>query len=408
MLEKEFLEKFSQITLKMGVNLQKDQGLLIVCPVEKHHVAEALCETAYKMGAGTVTVRWECESIERLNYLHDSQRYLTQVPQWVVKSREYLLQENFCYVAISAEDPNCFNGVPADRINKAVQARSKALKKFSDKVMANAIRWCVVSVPTLNWAKTVFPDSPSPQEDLLDAIAKTMRLDGENPLLEWEKHVDNLQRRSKILNDCNFSYLHFTSSSGTDLKVGLADGHNWLSAKEKAQDGLEFIANLPTEEIFTAPHRLRVDGKVYSAKPLVYNGSVIDNFCLTFKDGKVTDYNAERGYQTLKELLDTDQGVLRLGEVALIGKNSPIAQSGILFYNTLFDENASCHLAFGKGYPTTINNSDNMTRQQLKEAGLNDSIEHVDFMIGTCDLKVVGVNKDGSQTTLFLDGDWVI
>ena len=219
-------------------------------------------------------------------------------------------------------------------------------------------------------------------------------LDSENPVEEWQKHISTLQRRANYLNENNFEYLYFCNSLGTDIKVGLAKNH--------------FVANIPTEEIFTAPHKDKINGVVYSALPLSLDGKIVDEFSLTFKDGKVVDFSAKTGYDTLKELIATDEGTLSLGEVALIGKNSPIAKSGILFYNTLFDENASCHLALGKGYPTTIKGGESLTTDQLKELGVNDSVEHIDFMIGTPDLQVYGIKPNGEKVTLFVDGEWII
>ena len=241
-----------------------------------------------------------------------------------------------------------------------------------------------------------------------EEIAKTIRLDSADPVDAWKEHVALLDKRAQFLNGNDFEYLHFTSNNGTDLKVGLANEHNWLSAKEKDCHGMPFIANMPTEEIFTAPHKLKVDGRLVSALPLCYNGQIIDNFTIDFKKGKIVSFSAEKGYETLKGLIYTDKGTLRLGEVALIGKNSPIAKSGVLFYNTLFDENASCHLAIGKGYPTTIKNGENLSKKELSSLGLNDSIEHVDFMIGNTDLSVIGVRKDQTKIVLFEDGDWII
>lgn len=404
----EFYKKFSEVTLKIGVNLQQGQGLEIVCPVEKYEVAEALTQTAYKLGAGTVRVRWENERIDKMFYMHAREDYLTEVPKWIISHRAYLVEKGFCYVAVSAEDPNCFKNVSATRIAKSAIAKSKALKKFSDTVMSNGIRWCVVSVPTFAWAKTVFPNSSDPETDLLNAISKTMRIEGENPVSDWENHIAKLEKHAETLNKYNFKYLHFKNSLGTDLKVGLAENHKWLSAKERAQDGVDFVANLPTEEVFTAPHKNRVDGVVKACLPLNYNGQLINNFSFTFKKGKITDFSAEEGYQTLKELLQTDNGTLRLGEVALIGKNSPIAKSGTLFYNTLFDENASCHLALGKAYPTTIQNGEKLGKKELTKLGVNDSVEHVDFMIGTSDLQITGVTEKGKEISVFENGEWVI
>ena len=408
MLDGKILEQYCKLVLSKGVNLQKGQGLEIVCPVEKSEIAVALAKEGYNMGASIVNVRWENDQIARLLYENASMEKLTSVPKWVVENRNYLVKEGFCYVAISAEDPSAFSGVDEGRISAYVKARSKALKGYSDTVMNNGIRWCVVSAPTQKWAEQVFPNSENPLELLSSAIEKTMRLDGDNTISGWEKHIENLNRHAQFLNDKNFEYLIFTNSIGTNLKVGLADGHIWQSAKEMAKDGVEFIANLPTEEVFTAPHRLKVDGVVRSALPLSFNGSIVDNFTIEFKKGKVVSFSAEKGYQTLKQLIETDGGTLRLGEVALIGKRSPIFESGILFYNTLFDENASCHLALGKAYPTTLKGGSELSTLELKKRGANDSIEHVDFMIGTPDLNIVGIDFDGNQTPVFIDGDWAI
>lgn len=408
MLTGKTLENFSKLILKYGVNLQKNQGLEIACPVEKQEIARAITRSAYQMGAKMVRVRWQDENIDLLSYQFADVDTLKEVPKWFIDSKNYLVENDYCYIAISAEDPDIFKDIPDQKTSAVAVAKSKALKKFSDVVMANGIRWCVVSVPTESWAKKVFPNAENPVEKLSDAIEKTMRLDCSDPEKEWQEHIEKLDKRAKYLNDMNFEYLHFKNSLGTDLKIGLADDHVWTSAQEVAKDGVKFVANMPTEEVFTAPHRLKAEGRLVSALPLVENGKVIENFTLDFKRGKVVGFSAEKGYETLKNLLNTDNGTLRLGEVALIGKNSPIAKSGILFFNTLFDENASCHLAIGKAYPTTIKNGNDLTLSQLKQKGLNDSTEHVDFMIGTPDLVVTGIGKDGTQTTIFSDGEWVI
>ncbi len=402
------LKDYTKLVLSIGVNLQKGQGLEIACPVERRELAHALTQTAYEMGAKIVRVRWDDEVIDKLNFENAQTDVLTKIPKWLVESKEELVKEGFCYVAIAADNPQAFKSVPTKKLSSYYQAKSKALKKFSDQVMSNGIRWCVVSVPTKEWAKQVFPKSRAPEKDLLNAIAKTMRLDHADPLLAWKEHINLLDKRAEYLNQMNFEYLHFKNSKGTDLKVGLAIDHLWLSAKEKAKDGIEFVANMPTEEVFTAPHRLKIDGVVHSALPLCENGQIIDNFTLQFKKGKIVSFSAEKGYDVLKNIIETDKGTLSLGEVALIGKNSPISKSGILFYNTLFDENASCHLAIGKSYPTTVKNGDKLSTAELKRKGVNDSVEHVDFMIGTPDLSVTGISYDGKETVIFKDGEWII
>lgn len=408
MINDNTLIEYARLVLKIGVNLQKGQGLEIACPIEKSRVAEIFCEQAYKAGAKIVQIRWSNEKIDRINYLNADTNALCDIPKWFVDSKNYLVEKGFCYIAISADDPSAFKDVPADKLASVSKARAKALKKFSDNVMSNAVRWCVVSVPTLAWAKQVFPDSTDPEKSLADAIVKAMRLDTPNPTKAWQEHIEKLEKRAEFLTSANFSYLHFKNALGTDLKVGLSDDHVWISAQEKAQDGLKFVANMPTEEVFTAPHRLRVSGTLKSAMPLCENGQIIDDFSITFKGGKIIDFDAKVGYETLKNLIETDDGTYRLGEVALIGKNSPIAQSKILFYNTLFDENASCHLAIGKCYPTTIKNGDKLSKKELKEKGVNDSTEHIDFMIGTPDMTVTGIKKDGSKFIIFSDGEWTI
>ena len=399
---------YARLVLEIGVNLQRGQGLEISCPAERREIAHALAEQAYALGAKIVRVRWNDEVLDNINYTYADKDALCRIPKWFTDSKNELVRENFCYVAIAAENPMAFKNIPADKLAAVAKARSRALKYYTDKVMGNAIRWCVVSVPTLEWAKTVFPNDENCEAKLLDAIARTMRLDCPDPVGEWHKHIAALERRANFLNKERFEYLHFKNSVGTDLKVGLAEGHVWLSAKERAKDGVCFVANIPTEEVFTAPHRMKVEGTVKSALPLAENGHIIDNFSLTFRNGKVTDFSAETGYDHLKHLIERDKGAARLGEVALIDKNSPVARSGILYYNTLFDENASCHLALGKAYPTTIALGADATKKELAASGANDSAEHVDFMIGTPDISVCGIKKNGESIALMSDGEWII
>ena len=408
MLKGKVLDKYSDLIIKIGVNLQKGQGLEISCPVEKRNFALALTKAGYKAGASIVRVRWQNEEIDKLSYKYADIDALTDIPKWLVDSKNYLVEKGFCYVAVSADDPEAFKNIPSDRLFAVSKAKAKALKKFSDNMMANAIRWCVVSVPTQKWAKKVFPLEKNPVKALSKQIELSLRLNENNPVDAWNKHIEKLNSRAKFLNDMNFEFLHFSNQKGTSLKVGLADNHIWQCALEKAKDGMLFMANMPTEEVFTAPHRKRVDGVLKSAMPLCSNGQVIDEFSITFKNGKIVDFNAKKGFDALKQLINTDKGTKRLGEVALIGKNSPIAQSKVLFYNTLFDENASCHLAIGKAYPTTIKGGDKLSIKELEKLGANDSSEHEDFMIGTPDLNVIGIKKDGTSVKIFENGEWII
>ena len=408
MLNKKTLNEYAKLVVKIGANLQKGQGLEISCPIEKKDFALALTEAGYLAGASIVRVRWSDEDIDKLTYTYAKTENLTDIPKWLVDSKNELVEKNFCYIAVSADNPEAFKDIPSTKLFAVAKAKSKALKKYSDSIMSNAIRWCIVSVPTKEWAKKVFPNSSNPEQELSNQIEKAMRLDADNPICAWQEHVEKLNQRADFMNKQKFSYLLFKNSIGTDLKVGLSQNHVWLCAEEKAKDGIKFVANMPTEEIFTAPHKDRVDGVLKSAMPLCLNGQIIDNFTIEFKKGKIVSFSAEKGYEALKQLIETDAGTKRLGEVALIGKNSPIAKSKVLFYNTLFDENASCHLAIGKAYPTTILGGDKLSVSELKKLGANDSTEHEDFMIGTNDLSVVGVKEDGQSVQIFVDGEWVI
>lgn len=407
-MDNKVLENFTKLVLKIGVNLQRGQGLEVACPTSQREVGVAFAKSAYQMGAKIVRIRWSDEDVERLTFKHADSCALNDIPKWFVDSKMDLVKNNFCYVAVSAENPKAFEGLDPQKIAEYSKAKSFALKKFSQEVMSNGIRWCVVSVPTNEWAEVVFPNDNNAFEKLEKAIISSMRLDSENPLLEWENHIKKLNARADFLNFNNFSKLIFKNSIGTNLLVGLCEDHVWISAQELAKDGVKFVANMPTEEIFTAPHKLKVDGVVKSAMPLCFNGNIIDDFSITFKKGKVVDFTAKKGYEILKSIIETDSGSARLGEVALIGKNSPIAKAGTLLYNTLFDENASCHLAFGKGYPTTVKKGDLLPQKELSKKGLNHSVEHVDFMIGTKDLSVIGVKENGEEITIFDNGDWTI
>ena len=406
MIENKILENYSLLVLKKGVNLQPNQGLVIICPIEQKEIAVTMTETAYKLGAKKVEVRWQEERIDKLSYHYAKTETLCDIPKWFIDSKNYLVKEGYCYVAIDGDDPEAFLGIDAVKLATVAQAKSKKLKKFSDAVMENRIRWCVVSVPTEKWARKVYPNSTTPLEDLSKAIERTMRLDMENPIEEWNKHIEALDRRAEFLNNSNFKYLKYTASNGTDFKIGLSKNHVWLSAKEKAKDGFDFIANMPTEEVFTCPNNMEAEGKVVSAMPLCYNGQIIDGFTLYFENGKVKDFTAKIGYETLRGLLLTDKGAKRLGEVAIIGKNSPVAREKTLFYNTLFDENASCHFALGKAYPTTVKGE--WSKKELSSFGVNDSVIHIDFMIGTSDMKIEGFTEKGESTVIFENGEWIV
>lgn len=410
MLSNEKQKQFARLAVEIGVNLQKGQILIINSPIECGEFARIIAETAFEAGAKDVFVYWKDEKLSKIRYQHADTETLVDIPEWMVAQKLYGVTQKAAHISITSDDPDIFEGIDAGKIKAYSTESSKKFIEFRKATMSNAVRWCIVPVPSVNWAKKIFPNCSDEQavDKLWDAIAVTMRLNEKDPVKAWKEHNEKLEHRAKFLNEHNFEYIRMTNSKGTDLKVGLAEGHIWTGAGEKALDGINFTANMPTEEVFTAPHKYKVNGIVKSALPLVENGTVIDDFFIEFKDGRVCNFGAAKGYETLKNLVETDEGSHYLGEIALIGKHSPISELGILFYNTLFDENASCHLALGKGYPSTVKNGDKLTVEQLDKLGVNDSIEHCDFMVGTKDLHVEGIGYDGKVVALFEDGEWVI
>ena len=411
MLTNKQMEKYAELAVLVGANMQPKQEVVIRCDVQCKDFAHLIAETAYKFGAKRVHIQWRDEVLDRISMLNADKSSLVKTPDISLPAQnKYFIKNRVCLIAISTEDPNKYKGCDPDKIAAAQLARLKVERNRMEATMSNYLRWTIVSIPTTAWASQVFPDmDPEVAVDKMwNAIGHIMRLDTPDPTQAWREHIATLHRRADFLNSHNFEYIHMTNKHGTDLKVGLATNHTWIAAEEEGQDGLPFTANMPTEEVFTAPHNRKINGTVVNALPLVNNGNVIDNFSITFKDGKVVDYTAEVGYDALKAILTSDEGVPSLGEIALIGKNSPIAESGILFYNTLFDENASCHLAFGASYPTTVKDGNNLTAEQLAELGMNSSIQHVDFMVGTKDIDIDGIGYDGKVVPIFRNGEWVI
>ena len=411
MLTQKQMENFAELAVRVGANMQKGQEVVIRCDVQCKDFAHLIAQKAYEFGAKRVHMQWRDEVLDRINMLNADVSSLCETPDFALPAQnKYMIKNKVCLISISAGDPNILKGCDPDKVAAAQLAKLKVEKNRMKATMSNYLRWTIVSIPTPAWASQVFPnvDPDEAVDKMWNAIGHIMRLDTPDPTKAWREHVATLHRRAAFLNKHNFEYIHMTNKSGTDLMVGLATDHVWIAAEEEGQDGVPFTANMPTEEIFTAPHNRKIHGTVVNALPLVNNGNVIDNFAITFKDGKVVDYKAEVGYEALKGILSADEGVLSLGEIALIGKNSPIAESGILFYNTLFDENASCHLAFGASYPTTVKGGNALTPKQLKERGMNASIQHVDFMVGTKDMDIDGIDYDGNVVPLFRDGEWVI
>ena len=408
MNKENLLKKYAKLAIYQGVNVQKNQTLVISSPIECAKFTRMLVEEAYIKGAKEVVVQWNDELTGKLKYKYSPMEVFETVPEWVKESRLSYAKEGACFLSISASDPELLKDVDPKKVATFRKASSIASREFSSRLMSNENAWSIVSIPTVGWAKKVFPNVSEDEavEKLWDAIFKIVRVDSQDPVKAWEEHKNTLKKNMDFLNSKRFKSLHYTNSLGTDLIIELPEKHLWAGGAEFTQDGTEFIANMPTEEIFSMPKKTGVNGKVVSSMPLNYGGNLINNFSLTFKDGKVVDFSAEEGYETLKNLLDTDEGAKYLGEVALVPYNSPISNSNIIFFNTLYDVNASCHLAFGKAYSLCIKDGEKMSEEELLKEGANDSLTHVDFMIGTKDLQITGTTYDNEKFDIFVNGNW--
>ena len=403
------ISKYAKLLIRVGLNVQKGQPVVISSPVDCADFARLCAEEAYNAGCREVIMNWTDDKLGRMKYLHADNEIFDSVPQWRADMYNSLSEEGAAWLSIYSEDPEAMNGVDPDRIRRASVASGKALKPYRDRQMVSFFPWCIASVPTTAWAKKVFPNASDDEaiDKLWNAILDASRVfEDTDPVKEWEEHCANLKRHVDILNEYDFDYLEYRNSLGTDLTVKLPENHIWQGGSEETQTTkIPFCANIPTEEVFSAPLKTGVDGVVYASKPLVINGTIVDKFSFKLEKGKIVDVQAEVGLEMLKSAISVDEGASYLGEVALVPYHSPISQSGLLFYNTLFDENAACHIAFGEGYACVKGGAD-MTRDELTAAGINDSIMHEDFMVGTPDLSVIGVTKDGRRIPVIVDGDF--
>lgn len=404
------LNEYAALCVKIGINIQKGQPLVINAPIEAAYFVRLVAKQAYQSGAKIVHINWNDDVLTKLKYENSPMEVFEHFPLWFAEGMEEYAKDGAGFLSIYSEDPELLKEADPKKIAAYNISSSKALKEFRKYTMNDINSWCVISVPTKGWAKHVFPDVTEDQsiEMLWEAIFKATRMDLENPTAAWKDHINTLMEKGDILNKSNFKYLHYTSSNGTDLMVELPKDHIWVSGGSNNAKGHYFVANMPTEEVFTLPLKSGVNGIVYSTKPLIHGGKVIDEFKLTFKDGKVIDFDAKVGKETLEDLLSIDDAAKYLGEVALVPFTSPISNSNIIFMNTLFDENASCHFAFGKAYPTNIKGGDKMTEEELQAAGVNDSLTHVDFMIGSSDLNILGETHSGIKIQIFKNGEWAI
>lgn len=409
-MNKEKLAEYARLAVEVGVNLQKGQTLMICAPVENAPLARMITEIAYEKGARDVIVEWRDDFVSRQHWLNADDSLFDKAYAWDADKKNTLAREGAAYIFICGEDPENLKGVLPDRIRRWGIARGRDMKEFLDLETSNGFPWCIISAPVEAWANKVFPNDEKAMDKLWEAIFAAVRVNGDNTASEkWKAHCDRLDEISAKLNGYAFKTLHYKNSLGTDLTVEMPEKHLWLGGGDTARSGVRFVANMPTEEVFCAPLRTGVNGTLCASMPLAYNGNIIDGIRLTLKDGRIEEVYADHGQDILKDAIDTDEGSHYLGEIALVSYDSPISNTGILFYETLFDENASCHFAFGQAYSACVPGGDDMTAEELLSAGINaESCIHTDFMVGTVDLSIVGTTHDGKEVKVFENGNFVI
>ncbi len=411
MNKENLLKEFAKLAIRVGINIQPKQYLIVNAPVEAYEFVRTVVEEAYNAGAGNVIINWKDDTVNSLYYQNVSDEVLTEVPQFLIDKYRYVLDKGAALLSITSPNPNVYKNVDPMKMAMASNASNSKLKFFSDYTMASRTQWAIIAYPNYEWAQQVFPTLSKEEayEKLLEAILYTSRVEeNKDSVQEWNNHMKNLEVHNKILNDYNFEKIHFKNGIGTDLEIYLVENHIWAGGGEMSEKGVFFAPNIPTEETFTMPHNKKINGTVVSTKPLNFRGKLIPKFKLTFKDGVVVKYEADEEIETLKSLLETDEGSKSLGEVALISYDSPISNLGIIFYNTLFDENASCHLALGNAYSMNIKDGTTMPEEELVKLGYNVSNVHVDFMFGSSDMEIVGTTHDGKEIQIFRKGNFVI
>ncbi|MBQ8186331.1 MAG: aminopeptidase [Clostridia bacterium] len=408
-MKKTTLKKYAKLIVRVGANVQKGQPVLLYVSVDQHEFAAMVAEECYRAGASRVDMEWSSQAITKLTYRHQSLRTLSKVPAWKEEKLKLMAQEYPCRIHIASEDPDGLKGLNMEKVQKASIATYPILKPYRDAI-ESMHQWTIAAVPSPAWAKKVFPELKKNQavEALWNAILSSVHVsdDADNdPIAEWAQHNENFRKRCAWLNAQKFEYLTYKSANGTDFRADLIPQGQWCGGGETTKQGVYFNPNLPTEEIFTSPMAGRAEGTLVSTKPLSYQGQMIENFWIRFENGAAVEWDAEVGKELLDKMLSMDEGANKLGELALIPKNSPINESGILFYETLFDENASCHVALGAGFNDCIEGHLDMTNEECRALGINDSMIHVDFMIGADDMEITGW-KNGVPTPVFVNGTW--
>ncbi|NLW52063.1 MAG: aminopeptidase [Tissierellia bacterium] len=400
------LSTYAKLVTDIGVQVKEGDTIVIKCPIERADFARLLAKNSYEAGAHSVIVNWSDDDLTLMEYENSPVEVMEDIPQYLYDRNEYLYEKGAKFISVYAANPELLKNIDSEKIQRVSLAMSMKFKPLMKYTMNDINSWCVVSVPTKAWADKVLPESKDSVSDLWELIFDVTRVNLEDPVKAWKDHLQLLLDKATWLNNSNFKYLRYKASNGTDLDIELPEGHIWTAASSLNAKEEEFVPNMPTEEVFTLPKKDGVNGIVYSSKPLAYNGNVIDEFWLKFENGRVVDFDAKVGKETLSSIFEQDENARYLGEVALVPFKSPISDSNVLFFNTLFDENASCHLAFGKAYPTTLKGGDAMSEEELAAHGVNDSFIHEDFMVGTSDLSIVGIDHEGKQVNIFVDGNW--
>ncbi|MCR8642744.1 aminopeptidase [Paenibacillus sp. N1-5-1-14] len=404
------LEKYANLAIRTGINLQEGQTLVVNASIECAPLVRLVVKKAYEAGAKNVMVEWSDDTVTRTKYELAPDEAFTEFPMWRAQGFEELAASNAAFLSIYAPNPDLLTGIDPKRIATNTKTASTAMSKYRAYLMSDRAVWSLVGHPTVEWARKVFPNAESNDDavaKLWDVIFETTRIPAEDPVAAWQEHCDQLHKVATILNEKQYKTLAY-EAPGTNFTLDLVENHIWAGGGAVSESGTPFRPNMPTEEVFTMPHKDGMNGTVRSTKPLNYGGTVIDNFSITFENGKVVDYSAEQGYETLKHLVETDEGSSRLGEVALVPHKSPISDTNLIFFNTLFDENASCHLAIGNAYPTNVQGGTKMTDEEKAASGVNQSLTHVDFMIGSAELNVDGITKDGKREPIMRNGNWAI
>ena len=409
----ELLQKYAEAIVRVGLNLQAGQRLIITNATARgvlppaRPLVYAVTKAAYAAGARFVDVIWGDEEMLRLRLQHAPADSFNEYPKWHISGILDMLEKGDALLSIYANDPDVYDGLDSERIGSMQRSHLEHWSPISALVTRNVSNWCIAAASAPAWAAKIFPDLPIEQaeEKLWRAIFETTRAVAPDPVAAWEEHIKKLRKRSSYLQEKRYSALHYKSDV-TDFTLGLPAGHKWISAQSLAENGVAFTANMPTEEVFTLPDRHRADGIVTSTFPLSYGGSLIEDFTVTFENGKIVKVTAKKNEAILQKLVDTDEGSKRLGEVALVPASSPIATRGHLFYNTLFDENASCHIAIGRGYRFTLTGGEELSDEEFNAAGGNTSITHVDFMIGSPQMDIDGVREDGTREPIMRSGEW--